>query len=686
MAQPVVRRAADIEEPHRVEFDDMQALVRFGHGRLTEACFLLLEVADRAAACAWLLRAPVTSARKTDPPPATALQVAFTAKGLLAVRVAPEIVESFSEEFRSGMTGDEGRSRRLGDVDANAPTTWAWGGNAGSLPDLVVMLYAREGGLEAWEEAIKGPGWERAFRLQRRLATFDMGEIEPFGFADGLSQPRLDWQRLLPPDDKEPAEYANVVAPGEIVLGYRNEYGRYTDRPLIDPAHDPRAMDLPPAEDVPQRRDLGRNGSYLVFRQLHQDVRGFWQFLDRQAGGVTEERWRLAAAMVGRTRTGVPLAPLGRESIPGVGPAHDDIDFNQFTYAADPDGIHCPFGAHVRRANPRTGDMPPGTRGLIARLIRMLGFKRRSFRDDLIASTRFHRLLRRGREYGSHLDPEDALDKGPADEERGLHFICVVANIARQFEFVQNAWITSAKFAGMSDQSDPLLGNRAPLGGTGATNVFAIPQADGPARRITALPQFVRVEGGAYFFLPGLRALRHLAGAPSSAPIVVPEPPVPPIRGQKLLRALHRGLEVGLHAERRLEPFFRRGFNRAFRESLAAFIQYLINRRRPNEGLGLAEERIAPDEEASLQSIIDSFGGYMRRTYQPGRLRAQRQHQDPRHRARPSSCSATTCRSTCAGASSRSRGPSTPTCASPGPGPTCRPTSRTSASSAARSS
>ena len=85
-----------------------------------------------------------------------------------------------------------------------------------------------------------------------------------------------------------------------------------------------------------------------------------------------------------------------------------------------------------------------------------------------------------------------------------------------------------------------------------------------------------------------------------------------------MLRTLHRGLEIGLHAERRLEPFFRPAFNRAFREPLARFLQYLINRRRPDEGLGLAEERFAPDEEDSLNSIIDSFGGYIRRTYRPG--------------------------------------------------------------------
>ncbi|HEX6015312.1 MAG TPA: catalase family protein [Geminicoccaceae bacterium] len=105
----------------------------------------------------------------------------------------------------------------------------------------------------------------------------------------------------------------------------------------------------------------------------------------------------------------------------------------------------------------------------------------------------------------------------------------------------------------------------------------------------------------------------------SAGEIVFPSaPPATTKTWFKLLRLVHRGLEAGLHAERRLEPFFRRGFNRKFREPLANFLQERINRRRVDEGLKLAEERIDPDEEASLQSIVDSFAGYMRRTYLPG--------------------------------------------------------------------
>ena len=70
------------------------------------------------------------------------------------------------------------------------------------------------------------------------LYTADLDGIEPFGFADGISQPKVDWEQqrnML----KGQIDYGNVVALGEFLLGYRNEYGKYTDRPLIDPMPPP---------------------------------------------------------------------------------------------------------------------------------------------------------------------------------------------------------------------------------------------------------------------------------------------------------------------------------------------------------------------------------------------------------------------------------------------------------------
>jgi deferrochelatase/peroxidase EfeB len=298
---------------------------------------------------------------------------------------------------------------------------------------------------------------------------------------------------------------------GEFLLGYPNEYGKYTERPLLPSEDDPWA-ELWRAEDQPALRDLGRNGVYLVFRQLHQKVHTFWSLLDQKAQGNPAQRRNLAEAMVGRRMGGEALAALSREPVPGVGPKPDDIAYNQFTYDSDFFGERCPVGAHIRRANPRNADLPGKPQGILARLFRILGLKSSHIAEDLVAATRFHRILRRGRKYGTTLEPEEAIGNRNADgDERGIHFIGLVANISRQFEFVQNAWMSGAKFAGFAGESDPLLGHRAPIPGCPASDGFSIPQPNGVNRRVTGLPQFVTVRGGAYFFLPSIRALRYLS-------------------------------------------------------------------------------------------------------------------------------------------------------------------------------
>jgi deferrochelatase/peroxidase EfeB len=486
-----------------VDFADVQGLVRFGFGRMTQASYALLRVRDVAAARAWLRSAAITTAVTRQPPPATAMQVAFTAPGLEALGVSPAVLAAFAPEFLSGMS-EPSRARRLGDTGRNAPSEWAWGGAAG-VPHLVVMLFSAPGGLEAFVREATGE-WKEAFETIRWLGTSDLDEHEPFGFADGISQPHVDWNQQRDPRRAQVA-YSNVVAPGEFLLGYGNEYAKFTDRPLVDA--DAASAGLLPALDAPGKRDVGRNGTYLVMRQLRQDVRGFWQFIHQEAGGDPARVDKLAAAMVGRTRAGDPLVPVQEEEIPGI---PKDARRNRFTYDQDPAGVGCPFGAHLRRANPRNGDYP-GRPAWLARLITLLGFGPRGFRDDLMSSVRFHRILRRGREFGPGLSPEDALAPAPADEpERGLHFICLNANISRQFEFLQNAWIMSTKFSGLSGESDPLVGNRELIPGCPATDEFAIPEDGGLSRRVSGIPQFVTVQGGEYFFLPGLRGLRYLAG------------------------------------------------------------------------------------------------------------------------------------------------------------------------------
>ena len=482
------------------EAEDIQGIARTGFGTLKHACFLLLRIVDAPAARAWLAGADVALAARRDDTTASALQIALTARGLRALGLPAPVLQGFSAEFLSGMAGDAGRSRRLGDVGANAPSAWRWGG--AEEPDVLVMLYAPNDPAQ-WRQHVETQSFARGFAIQQSLVATDMGGREPFGFADGISQPRVDWAGARNPSAAQELAYTNLIAPGEFLLGYKNEYGLYTDRPLL--AGDaPGADTLPVAAERPGWRDLGRNGSYLVFRELHQDVRRFWDFMREQAGA---DAVALAEMMVGRRMDGAPMAEASTGPIPGVGPKDDEIKRNLFTYDADAMGVRCPIGAHVRRANPRTADLPGGAQSAVARLMRILGFCKPDLREDLVAASRFHRILRRGRPFGA----APAELAAATDVASGLYFICLNANIPRQFEFIQNAWMHNAKFAGLSGEGDPVTGNREPFPPGQATDGFGMPGQNGVQRRIEGLPPFVTVRGGAYFFLPGLRALRFIA-------------------------------------------------------------------------------------------------------------------------------------------------------------------------------
>lgn len=491
------------------DFDDLQGLVRCGHGALNESIFLLLNIKNDQLAKQWLQSAPITNASSYQKE--RALQVAFSVEGLRTLGLNDALIEEFSDEYIVGMTGDESRSRRLGDIAANAPETWAWGGDSQKVPHLLLMLYARKKNIASWREIVTGEHFSSAFQELSQLPTSNIIDKEPFGFTDGISQPKIDWQNQQTTNTHQRTGYSNLLAKGEVVLGYLNEYGYYTPRPLIDVHKDPLASVLPDAEDQPGLKDLGRNGSYLICRQLSQDVPGFWQFVNQQVDDKKTERKQLAESIVGRKmdKKGTPLISATEQEISGISNPE-----NSFNYDQDQKGRQCPISAHIRRSNPRTGDLTAGPLDLITRIKKLLGFTKQP-EDDLIASTRFHRLLRRGRPYGSMLTPEQAIQAETDEEERGLEFICLAGNISRQFEFVQNAWVVNSKFGGLQQQSDPLLGHRQPLKNGENTDQYHRPDKAGPQHKTCQLPQFVTVRGGGYFFMPGLKALQYLSSLAS---------------------------------------------------------------------------------------------------------------------------------------------------------------------------
>jgi hypothetical protein len=92
----------------------------------------------------------------------------------------------------------------------------------------------------------------------------------------------------------------------------------------------------------------------------------------------------------------------------------------------------------------------------------------------------------------------------------------------------------------------------------------------------------------------------------------------PPDSGNRLLDLIARALLVGIHLERRFDPFVRPLFDRLLRDPMTTLVTALINRKRKDEGLALAEERAQPDEEAHVDDIITTFTAQMRRLWHPG--------------------------------------------------------------------
>jgi Dyp-type peroxidase family len=452
-----------------LDLNEVQGLVARGYPDLNVASYILLRIDEPAAARGWLASLSVTPAPAK--PADVALNVALTPTGLAKLGLPSEVIlAQFSNEFTAGMTTPH-RLRMFGDIGASAPQTWYWGGSRNPVPDVLLLLFARD--VQTLNAQVSGLAYRGVSELLRLDSLTDLNGKEHFGFADGISQPTIEGlssRKDIPP---------NTIRAGEFLLGYENEYGLYTDRPLLPPGQDPGS--ILPVDPVTSQADFGRNGTYLVFRQLAQDVRGFWRFVHEAAGGNEQRTTWLAARMVGRWPGGAPVTLSPDTDNPALS------DANDFAYQyADALGLQCPIGSHVRRAHPRDSlDPAPGT-------------------ARSVALDKRHRLLRRGREYGPPVAWDSMFsDPPPDDPERGLYFICIGANIGRQFEFVQHSWVNNPKFDGLYDEPDPVVGYH-PDGSN-----FSIPQ-DPVRLRLKSLPQFVTTRGGAYFFLPSLRTLRFL--------------------------------------------------------------------------------------------------------------------------------------------------------------------------------
>jgi Dyp-type peroxidase family len=374
--------------------------------------------------------------------------IAFTWNGLRALGVAEAALATFPEEFRQGMVA---RADVLGDSGPNHPDHWV-GGLAS--PDLhaIIILFARD---VAERERCVGEYERYAARYPgvEVLSTLDLEALPPYDYAHEHFgyRDRLTEPKIEGMGGTPTPGSAAPLKPGEFFLGYPDEVG-------------------PPA-NLPQPEILSRNGTFLAYRRLQEHVGAFREFL-RQNGQTPEEQELIAAKLMGRWRSGAPLVLAPDRDDPALGA--DPQRSNDFNYGKmDPHGYAVPLGAHIRRMNPR----------------------------DTAVNMNRRQMIRRGGTYGPPL-PEDAPDDGV---ERGIAAFIGCASLIRQFEFAQNVWANDRNFHELGNERDPIIGNQD------GTLEFKIPKR--PIRkRIMGLPAFTTVRGGAYFFLPGIKALRHLAG------------------------------------------------------------------------------------------------------------------------------------------------------------------------------
>lgn len=499
----------------RLELEEIQGLILSGYGERPVARYALFEIVDTALAKAWLRAllpelqfSEYRRSRRNQPPflKPVCVNIAFTHAGLEALGVPASTLSGFSLPFQEGMH-EPNRARRLGDDAESSPENWRWGGPGQQLHGVLALFAGTEDAdPEEWKQigdfidrhCVVGNGI-RAIEVLDTMPANRLLRKEHFGFRDGIANPRLSGIAREGQDD--------VIASGEFVLGYENEYGKYPMSPEVSGTS--RAAELLPKASVRDGfRDFGRNGSYLVFRQLSQDVKGLWRYLDSAKSNVPEAppglagaEW-LGAKMVGRWRNGTALTRYPD----APGPQRDEDD-NAFAYGEHDDafGARCPIGSHIRRTNPRDTALP------IPHDPELSGTPEvESVRNARLVLSNKHRLMRRGRAYGEPLDPDyepEAMLHADDSGERGLHFLCFNANLSRQFEFVQSNWAQNPTFAGLSRDPDPL---------TSCQRRFPFPAATFtlqgcPPRRVHGVPRVVELRGGAYFFMPSRSTLSYLS-------------------------------------------------------------------------------------------------------------------------------------------------------------------------------
>jgi Dyp-type peroxidase family len=291
--------------------------------------------------------------------------------------------------------------------------------------------------------------------------------LEHFGYVDGRSQPLFFNSEIEAEKNKDGIDKWNPSAPLELAL-------------VKDPFAD--------------EKDCF--GSYVVFRKLEQNVRGFKQRENdlAQALGLTGDDAERAGAMaVGRFEDGTPIVLQPTDGLDSPVP-------NNFTYSNDSQGSKCPFHAHIRKMNPR-GDIP--------NFFGTTEEAKRQLREEELS----HRIVRRGIPYGKReVEPKDepTIEQLPTGGV-GLLFMCFQSNIARQFGFMQKNWANNLDFVQPGTGLDPVIGQKS----TGEEPLAQqwSPQWGQQGKQPFDFEGFVTMKGGEFFFAPSISFLKHLKKA-----------------------------------------------------------------------------------------------------------------------------------------------------------------------------
>jgi Dyp-type peroxidase family len=451
----------------QIDVSDIQGFALKGYN-FPFARYLLLELSHPQAAQTFLgqLVQYITTGERWDEKPATTVNIAFTHKGLVRLQLPDPTLLTFPVEFQQGMRA---RADILYDAGKNAPQHWDPVWRDDRVHVWLAVNAQTPGALEQKCDLLlrimDQTGGAKLLQAQDACAIFIDGKPttkEHFGYTDGFGNPDFKGaERDCVPGQGKLTEKGTweALATGEFLLGYADEAGEL------------------PVAPIPHL--LARNGTFMVYRKMHENVATFRAFLEEQGRLYPGGKEKLASKFIGRWRDGTPVELSPDYPNPKI--VADSNRNTNFTYGKDLNGSRCPIGAHIRRGNPRDA----------------LGF------NGQLVNRR--RIMRRGMPYGEYV-PEGQPVRD--EDERGVIFMALNASIFRQFEFVQQQWIEYGNDLHQGNDKDLVIGNH---GGKGKCVLQGTADPKNPPFICASLPNFVELRGGDYFFMPSLTALQMMA-------------------------------------------------------------------------------------------------------------------------------------------------------------------------------